>query len=104
MLGGDSVDMDRPPDPVRVVISRLSSLSWTSLVTLKGQLQSFKSGTSKLRCFSVPFSKRFPSWPVPNLASNTPAVGASPGPRFHFPDRDPVNERPAKCFRITGKS
>ena len=32
------------------------------------------------------------------------SVGASPGPRFHFPDRDPVHERPAKRCRITGES
>ena len=48
-----------------------------------------ESGTSKLRYSSVPFFKRFPSWP---------------GPRFHIPDRNPVDERPAKRFRIKGKS
>ena len=31
-------------------------------------------------------------------------VGPSPGPSVHFPDHDPVLERPAKRFRITGKS
>ena len=42
MLDVDSVDMGCPPDPVRVVTTRsLSSLSWTSLVTLKGQLLNF---------------------------------------------------------------
>ena len=44
-----------------------------------------KNGTVKLRYSSVPFSKRFPSWLVPNLTSSTPAVGTSPGLRFHFP-------------------
>ena len=41
-------------------------------------------GTLKLRYSSIPFS--------------------GPGPRVHFPDSDPVFERPAKRFRITGKS
>ena len=31
-------------------------------------------------------------------------VGSGPGPSVHFPDGDPVRERPAKRFRITGKS
>ena len=31
-------------------------------------------------------------------------VGSGPGFSFHFPDRDPVMERSAKRFRITGKS
>ena len=31
-------------------------------------------------------------------------VGSSPGPSVHFPDHDPVLERPAKRVRITGKS
>ena len=31
-------------------------------------------------------------------------VGSSPGPSVHFPDHDPVFERPAKRFRVTGKS
>ena len=31
-------------------------------------------------------------------------VGFGPGPGVHFPDRDPLRERPAKRFRITGKS
>ena len=70
----------------------------------EGAATELYSGNFKLRCFSVPFSKRFPSWPVPNLTSSTLAVGTSPGPRFHFPDRDPVHELPAKRFRITGKS
>ena len=41
---------------------------------------------------------------MPNLTSSTPAVGTSPGPMFYFLDIDPVNERPAKRFRITGES
>ena len=31
-------------------------------------------------------------------------VGPGPGLSFLFPDHDPVFERPAKHFRITGKS
>ena len=31
-------------------------------------------------------------------------VGSGPGPSVHFPDQDLVIERPAKRFRITGKS
>ena len=31
-------------------------------------------------------------------------VGSSPDSRFHFLNGDPVNERPVKRFRITGKS
>ena len=100
---GDSVDMVFPPVPVKAVMPRLRSYSWTSLVSLKVAATELKYGTSKLRYSSLPFSKRFPSCPVPDLSSGTPpVVGASPGPRLH--DRDPVNERPTKRFRITGKS
>ena len=31
-------------------------------------------------------------------------VGSGPGTSVHFPDHDPVLERPAKRLRITGKS
>ncbi len=31
-------------------------------------------------------------------------VGSGPGRHVHFPDHDPVIERPAKRLRITGKS
>ena len=62
------------------------------------------SGTLKLRYSSTPFTKKLPSWPVPDLSCWYPVVGSSPGPSFHFLDRDPVRERPAKRFRITGKS
>ena len=62
-------------------------------------------GTLKLRYSSTPFSKKFPSWPVSDFSSHHPVVGSGPGPRgVHFPDCDPVFERPAKRFRITGKS
>ena len=47
----------------------------------------------------------FPTWSVTHHASSSPVVGG-PGPSFliHFPDQDPVDQRPAKRFRITGKS
>ena len=61
-------------------------------------------GTLKLRYSSTPFSKKFPSWPVSDLSGHHPVVGSGPGPRVHFPDCDPVFERPAKRLRITGKS
>ena len=60
-------------------------------------------GTLKLRYSSTPFSKKFPSWPVSSLSGCLPVVGPGPGLSFHFPDHDPVLERPAKRFRITGK-
>ena len=55
-------------------------------------------GTVKLRYSSSPF-----------LAGNFPTgrisvVGSGPGPSVHFPEQDPVMERPAKRARITGKS
>ena len=61
-------------------------------------------GTLKLRYSSTPFSKKFPSWPVPDLSDHSSVVGSGPGPSVHFPDHDPVFERPAKRLRITGKS
>ena len=60
-------------------------------------------GTLKLCYSSTPFSKKFPSWPVPDLSGHYPVVGSGPGSSFHYPDHDPVVERPAKRFRITGK-
>ena len=62
------------------------------------------SGSLKLRYSSTPFSKKFPSWPVPDLSGRYSVVGSGPGPSVHFPDRDPDVKRPAKRFRITGKS
>ena len=62
------------------------------------------SGTLKLRYSSSPFSRKLPSWPVPDLSGRNSVVGSGPGPSVHFPDHDPVIERPAKRFRITGKS
>ena len=64
----------------------------------------FFNGTLKLRYSSTPFSKKFPSWPVPDLSGHHQVVGSGPGPSVHFPICDPVFERPAKRFRITGKS
>ena len=60
-------------------------------------------GTLKLRYSSIPFSKKTPSWLVSRLGFIS-VVGPGPGSSFHFPDHDPVFKRPAKRFRITGKS
>ena len=61
-------------------------------------------GPLKLRYSSTPFSKKFPSWSVSDLSGYLPVVGPVPGPSVHFPDHDPLLERPAKRLRITGKS
>ena len=46
---------------------------------------------------------KFPSWTVsPHPVVPDPLPG--PGPSVHFLDLDPVASRPAKRFRITGKS
>ena len=68
-----------------------------------GAATEFFNGTLKLRYSSTPFSKKFPSWPVSNLSDHSLVVGSGPGPSVHFPDHDPVLERPAKRLRITGK-
>ena len=104
MWGGDSVDMVSPLALVRVVIFIFSLLFSISSVILMEQLQIFLVALLKLRYSSTPFSKKLPSWPVPDLSCKYPVVGSCPGPSFHFRDRDPVGERPAKRFRITGKS
>ena len=61
-------------------------------------------GTLKLRYSSTPFSKKLPSWSGSDLSGYLPVVGPGPGPSVHFLDHDPVFERPAKRFRIIGKS
>ena len=69
-----------------------------------GAVTEFFNGTLKLRYSSTPFSKKLPSWSVSTLTGCLPVVVPGPGPRMHFPDHDPVLERPAKRLRITGKS
>ena len=69
-----------------------------------GAATEFFYGTLKLRYSSTPFSKKCPSLPVSDLSGHSPVVGPGPGPSVHFPDHDPVFERPAKRLRITGKS
>ena len=64
----------------------------------------FYNGTLKLRYFSTPFSKPFPTWSVAHHSSGSPMVGPSPGFSVHFPDHDPVDQRLEKRSRITGKS
>ena len=69
-----------------------------------GAVTELFSGTLKLRYSSTPFSKKkIPSWSVSTLTSGLPVVVPGPGPSVHFPDHDPVLERPAKRLRITGK-
>ena len=51
----------------------------------EGASLELQSGTLKLHYSPIPFSKRFPSWLVPDLSSSTPVVCASPGPGFIFP-------------------
>ena len=46
---------------------------------------------------------KFPSWTV-SPHPVFPAPFSGPGSSVHFPDHDPVGQRPAKRFRITGKS
>ena len=96
--------MVSPPVHVRVVIIRFSLLFYISLIIQMEQLQSFLMTLLKLRYSSTPFSKKLPSWSVSDLSGHSPVVGPGPGPSVHFPDHDPVFERPAKRFRITGKS
>ena len=68
-----------------------------------GAVTELFAGTLKLRYSSTPFSMRFPSWTVsPHPVIPVPFSG--PGSSVHLPDHDPVVQRPAKRFRITGKS
>ena len=69
-----------------------------------GAVTELFTGTLKLRYSSTPFSKKLPSWSVSNLPCYLPVVGPGPRSSVHFPDHDPVLERPAKPLRITGKS
>ena len=69
-----------------------------------GAVTELFNGTLKLRYSSTPFSEKFPSWSVSDLPGYLPMVGPGPGPSVHFPDHDPVLERPAKRLRVTGKS
>ena len=68
-----------------------------------GAVTELFNGTLKLRYSSTPFSRKFPSRPVSTLPGCLPVVGPGPGLGFHYPDHDPVVERPAKRFRIPGK-
>ena len=68
-----------------------------------GAVTELYNGTLKLRYSSTPFSKKLPSWSVSTLPG-FPVGVPGPGPRMHFPDHDPVVQRPAKRFRIKGKS
>ena len=104
MWVGDSVDMVSPLALVRVVTFHILTPLLDFFGYPDGAATEHSSGTLKLRYSSTPFSKKFPSWPVPDLSGRYSVVGSGPGPSVHFPDQDPVRERPAKRFRITGKS
>ena len=68
-----------------------------------GAVTELFNGTLKLRYSSTPFSNKLPSWSVsthPVVPVGVPGSGS----RVHFPDHDPVVQRPAKRFRIIGKS
>ena len=69
----------------------------------EGAVSELFAGTLKLRYSSTPFSMKFPSWTV-SPHPVIPAPHSGPGSSVHFPDHDPVGQRPAKRFRITGKS
>ena len=45
-----------------------------------GAATELHSGTLKLRYSSTPFSKKLPSWPVPDLSCRYPVVGSSLDP------------------------
>ena len=68
-----------------------------------GAVTELFNGTLKLRYSSTPFSKKLPSWSVPTHPVVPVGVPGS-GSRLHFPDHDPVVRRPARRFRIIGKS
>ena len=68
-----------------------------------GAVTELFAGTLKLRYSSTPFSMRFPSWTVsPHPVLPVPL--SRPGSSVHLPDHGPVVQRPAKRYRITGKS
>ena len=60
-----------------------------------GAVTELFNGTLKLRYSSTLFSRKFPSWPVSTLPGCLPVVGPGPGLSFHYPDLDPVVERPS---------
>ena len=102
-VGGGMV-MVFPPVRVRVVIFRFSAPLLDFFDYPDGAATELFNGTLKLRYSSTPFSKKLPSWPVSHLSCSIPVVGPGPGTSVHFPDYDPVLERPAKRLRITCKS
>ena len=83
------MDMVSPPALVRVVTFIFSLLFFGYPV---GAATELFSGTLKLRYFSSPFSKKFPSWTVPDLSCRYSVVGSGPGPSVHFPHRVPLME------------
>ena len=98
------MDMVSPLALVRVVTFSILTPLLDFFGYPYGATTEFFNGTLKLRYSSTPFSKKFQSWPVPDLSGHYPVVGSGHGPSVHFPDHDPVFERPAKRLRITGES
>ena len=100
-VGGGTVKVS-PLALARAVIISFLPLFSISLVNPDGAVTELFNGTLKLRYSSTPISLKLPSWPI-----STPCfpVGVpGPDPSVHFPDHDFVVQRPAKRFRITGKS
>ena len=88
---------------VRVVIISFLLLCLNFLVIRMGLLLSFLQAHSSSGIPPLPFSMRFPSWTVsPHPVVPVPLSG--PGSSEQFPDHDSMIQRPAKRFRIIGKS
>ena len=85
MLVGDRVDMVSPLALVRVVTFIFSLPLLDFFGYPDGAVTELFSGTLELRYSSTPFSKKFPSWPVPDLSSRYLVVGSGPRPSVHFP-------------------
>ena len=63
----------------------------------EGAVSELFAGTVKLRYSSTPFSMEFPSWTV-SPHPVIPAPFSGPGSSVHFPDHDPVGQRPSKTL------
>ena len=65
-------------------------------------LQSFTMAHQSSGSHPLPFSRRFPSWPVQKLSSSVSVVGPSMVCWTHFLDCGPEDKRQVKRYRITG--
>ena len=91
-----------------LVLARVATVSFLLLLLTffgypEGAVSELFAGTLKLRYSSTPFSMKFPSWKI-SPHPVIPAPFSGPGSSVHVPDHDPVVQRPAKRFRIIGKS